>query len=84
MLWFGYQLHKVLPDRVRSVDVSGPEGWRVETGQSYPTIILFDNLRTVLNQTFTVTLELADVDQAQVQPPYNPFILREVERLRCI
>lgn len=79
---FGYQLHKVLPDRVRSVDVSGPEGWRVETGQSYPTIILFDNLRTVLNQTFTVTLELADVDQAQVQPPYNPFIFarsREVE-----
>ena len=31
-------------------------------------------MKSVLNQKFTVTIELADVDLSQVTPPYNPFI----------
>lgn len=71
---FGYQLHNLTPDRVRSIEVSGPDGWKIETDQSHPTVILFDNIKSVLNQKFTVTIELADVDLSQVTPPYNPFI----------
>lgn len=71
---FGYQLHNIETNRVRSVDVSGPAGWRVEEGHSHPTVILFDDIRSVLNQKFTVTIELADVESSQVTPPYNPFI----------
>lgn len=71
---FGYQLHNLAPDRVRSIEVSGPDGWKIETDQSHPTVILFDNMKSVLNQKFTVTTELADVDLSQVTPPYNPFI----------
>ncbi len=71
---FGYQLHNLTPDRVRSIEVSGPDGWKIETAQSHPTVILFDNMKSVLNQKLTVTIELADVDLSQVTPPYNPFI----------
>ncbi|MBD9093849.1 MAG: LruC domain-containing protein [Bacteroides oleiciplenus] len=71
---FGYQLHNLEPDRVRSIEVSGPDGWKIETDQSHPTIILFDNIKSVLNKKFTVTIELADVELNQVTPPYNPFI----------
>ncbi|WP_294612298.1 LruC domain-containing protein [uncultured Bacteroides sp.] len=71
---FGYQLHNLEPDRVRSIDVSGPDGWKIETDQSHPTIILFDNIKSVLNKKFTVTIELADVELNQVTSPYNPFI----------
>ena len=71
---FGYQLYQLEQDRVRSIKVEGPEGWRVETDQSSPTIILFDNLRSVIGQKYTVTIDLADVDPKQVASPYNPFI----------
>ena len=67
---FGYQLHNLTPDRVRSIEVSGPDGWKIETAQSHPTVILFDNMKSVLNQKFTVTIELADVDLSQVTPPF--------------
>lgn len=71
---FGYQLHNLEPDRVRSINVSGPDGWKIETDQPHSTVILFDNIKSVLNQKFTVTIELADVELSQVTPPYNPFI----------
>lgn len=71
---FGYQLYQLEQDRVRSIKVEGPEGWRVETDQSSPTIILFDNLRSVIGQKYTVIIDLADVDPKQVASPYNPFI----------
>lgn len=74
---FGYQLYKLEPDRVRSIEVSGPEGWKIETEQSHPTITLFDDLKTNLRKKFTVTTQLADVEAAQVTPPYNPFIFVE-------
>lgn len=71
---FGYQLHNLASERVMSIDVSGPAGWKIETDQSHPTIILFDNIKSVLNQKFTVTIELAEVEPNDVTPPYNPFI----------
>lgn len=71
---FGYQLHKLQPDRVTSIKVEGPEGWKVESEQAHPTVTLFDNVKSVMKQTFTVTTELSDVDLKDVTPPYNPFI----------
>lgn len=71
---FGYQLHKLSPDRVGKITVEGPAGWRVEEGQAYSTVVLFDDHKSVMKQKFTVTTELADVDLKLVNPPYNPFI----------
>lgn len=71
---FGYQLHNIGQDRVRNIQITGPEGWQIETEQSHPTITLFDNLKNVLKQKYTVTMELADVEENKVKPPYNPFI----------
>ena len=71
---FGYQLYKLSPDRVRKITVEGPEGWSIEEGQAHSTVLLFDDIINVLKKTFTVTTELADVDQNDVLPPYNPFI----------
>lgn len=71
---FGYQLHKISSDRVISITVEGPEGWSIEEDQAHPTVLLFNSIRNVMKQKFTITTELADVDKANVQPPYNPFI----------
>lgn len=71
---FGYQFHGLKSNEVRSIEVVGPEGWNVETEQSHPTIILFNDIKSVLNQKFTVTVELNDVAAANVKSPYNPFI----------
>lgn len=71
---FGYQMHMIAPERVRSIAVEGPDGWSVEDGQAHSTVLLFDNVKNVLKQKFTVTTELADADLNQVKPPYNPFI----------
>lgn len=73
---FGYQLHNLSSDRIRKITVEGPDGWSVEEGQSYPTILLFDDIAKAIGDKykFTVTIDLADVDQKDVMPPYNPFI----------
>ncbi|MEL5893381.1 LruC domain-containing protein [Bacteroides sp. GD17] len=71
---FGYQLHNIDPSRITSIDISGPSGSRVESDQPYRTIILFDDVRSVLGQTFTVTIEVQDADESLVTPPYNPFL----------
>lgn len=71
---FGYQLQNLTSDRVKSINVSGPDGWAIEADQAHPTIILFQNIKSVLNKKFTVTIELTDVNKDQVLPPYNPFI----------
>lgn len=74
---FGYQLYKLGQDGVRSIQVDGPAGWKIEADQSSPTIILFDNVRSVIGQKYTVTIELNDVDPKLVASPYNPFIFVE-------
>ncbi len=71
---FGYQLSNVESSRVTKIEVSGSTSWKVETDQAHPTIILFDNLKSVLEKKITVTIELSDVIESQVTPPYNPFI----------
>lgn len=43
------------------------EGKDREPGQDYPTIILFDNQKTAINKTFTVTI---DVTQENLQKPH--------------
>lgn len=71
---FGYQLSQLPSEGVRNITVSGPEGWEIEQEQSHPTVILFDNIKQVLNKVYTVTIQLNDVEEKLVSPPYNPFI----------
>lgn len=71
---FGYQLHNIDLNAIKSIDFSDPSSSRYESGQPHPTVILFDDVRSALNKTFTVTMELDDTPEAQVAPPYNPFI----------
>lgn len=74
--WFVFfnQLHKIAPDRVKSITVSGPAGWSLEEGQAHSTVILSDDIKNVLNEKFTITTEVADAELNEVKPPYNPFI----------
>lgn len=80
---FGFQLSDISASEVDQViiDGAGPtrfmEGNTLEPGQSHPTILLFDNPKDVIGKTITVTLELKDSKEANVIPPYNPFIYIE-------
>ena len=80
---FGFQLSDISASEVDQViiDGAGPtrfmEGNTLEPGQSHPTILLFDNPKDVIGKTITVTLELKDPKEANVIPPYNPFIYIE-------
>lgn len=71
---FGYQLYKLPTNGVTSIKVEGSGEGKTETEQSHSTVILFNNIRSVLGQKITVTTELDNVDLSQVTPPYNPFI----------
>ena len=73
---FGYQLSNIAPSQIRSINVSGSDNWNVETGQSHPTVTLFNNIKKVLGQKITVTTEVMDISSKDnlVNPPYNPFI----------
>ncbi|WP_317194547.1 LruC domain-containing protein [Bacteroides cellulosilyticus] len=79
---FGYELHGVAQSDVSKITISGPEGWEIEEDQSHPTIVLFNNHKAVLGDKYVVTIELKNVAQDNVIPPYNPFIFvkkRDVE-----
>lgn len=69
---FGYQLHNIASSK--SIKFSGPLSGRIESDQPHPTVILFDDVREVLGQKFTVTTELNNVGESLVTPPYNPFL----------
>lgn len=73
---FGYQLSNIDPSKVRSINVSGSENWKVETEQPHPTIILFNDIKEVMKQKITVTIDVIDISAKDnsVNPPYNPFI----------
>lgn len=77
---FGFQLSNVSSSDVSRViiDGAGPtkymEGNTLEAGLSHPTILLFDNPKDVIGKTITVTLEVNDLKETNVIPPYNPFI----------
>lgn len=80
---FGFQLSNLSPTDVNRViiDGAGPtqymEGNTLEPGQSHPTILLFDNPKDVIGKTITVTIEVNDLKESNVMPPYNPFIYIE-------
>lgn len=73
---FGYQLSNIDPSKVRSINVTGSDSWEMETGQSHPTITLFNDIKKVLGQKITVTTKVIDISSKDnsVNPPYNPFI----------
>lgn len=85
---FGIQFPKLALSDVHLVKIDGGtpskfmEGNKLEPGQTYPTIILFDNVRSVLNSKITMTIELNDVQESAVTPPYNPFIIPESNKSR--
>lgn len=80
---FGFQLNGISPSDVSRViiDGAGPtrfmEGNTLEPGQSHPTILLFDNAKDVIGKTITVTIEVNDLKESSIIPPYNPFIYIE-------
>ena len=71
---FGYQLSTSKPAKSITISQDSPQSARVETSQEKPVIILFDDVKDVLGQTFTITTELNDESERDIVPPYNPFI----------
>lgn len=71
---FGYQLSTSKPAKSITISQDSPQSARVETSQAKPVIILFDDVKDVLGQTFTITTELNDESEREIVPPYNPFI----------
>lgn len=83
---FGYQL-PISKDLVKNVTIEGSssqfmEGQMLEPGNSKPTIILFDNVKNMINKNIKVTITLNDVLESDVLPPYNPFIVVETNKGR--
>ena len=85
---FGYQFDKLALSDIRNVKIEGVTvskymaGQILEPGQSHPTILLFDDVQKVIGEKFTVTIELNDVNESSVSPPYNPFIFAESDKGR--
>lgn len=92
---FGYQLHNIANSDVSDVVIERPAyaspsqymTGKTESGQSHPTILLFDNMKTFdgkedVEKKHTVTLTLKDVSEKEVLPPYNPFIFVESDKMR--
>lgn len=73
---FGYQLSNIDPSKIRSINVSGSNNWKIEADQPHPTVTLFNNLNEVMKQKVTVTTEVIEVSEKDnsLKPPYNPFI----------
>ena len=62
---FGYQLTGISNSDIKKITIESGgivsqfmEGKDREPGQDYPTIILFDNQKTAINKTFTVTIDV--------------------------
>ena len=85
---FGFQLSSVSSGDVSNITIDGAEqsqymqGANQEPGQSHPTFLLFDNIKGVLEKTITISFELNDLVEANVVPPYNPFIFVESDKGR--
>lgn len=81
---FGIQLDHVASNQVESLTVS-QNGEIVsssfEAGTQKPVVILYENNKAVLNQPIIVDILYRGygtaVEEAKVQPPYNPFIFAE-------
>ena len=92
---FGYQLHNISNSDVSKITIERPSyaeksqymsGDR-ESGQSHPTILLFDDMlifngKEEADRKYTVTIQVNDVSEKSVLPPYNPFIFIESDKTR--
>lgn len=84
---FGYQLHNISNSDISSVTIDGPDKSKymtgeTESGQSHPTILLFDNIAKNSVKEYTVTINIKQVAENSVVPPYNPFIFIESDKTR--
>lgn len=85
---FGYQLHNLSNSDISKVTIERPSyasesqymTENTESGQSHPTILLFDNMtifdgkKDKNDKKYTVTIQLNDVAEKNILPPYNPFV----------
>lgn len=86
---FGYQFHgsetkTPLPNsRINKITIESEDGvvskfmqgQDREPGQNSPTIILFDDAKSVIGKTFKVTTEVNNVYDRLMHPPYNAFLI---------
>ena len=92
---FGYQLHNISNSDIGEVVIEGPSyaqksrymSGKTESGQSHPTILLFDDMlifngKEEADRKYTVTIQVNDVSEKSVLPPYNPFIFVESDKTR--
>lgn len=78
---FGYQLSSLDASSIKKVTIEGGtpsthmQGMMLEPGQSHPTILVFDDIKGVVDKKFTITIEMnGEVPEDLARPPYNPFI----------
>lgn len=85
---FGVQLSGIAPDAVHKTTLVGAtpsdymEGQSLEPGQKHPTVLLFNDIRSVLDKKISVIFELNDVAESTVAPPFNPFIFVDSDKTR--
>lgn len=91
---FGYQLHNISYSDIGKVTIDAPSyaekskymnGGNTEAGQSHPTILLFDDMSRFdkkEDKKFTVTIQVNDVSEKSIVPPYNPFIFIGADKTR--
>lgn len=86
---FGYQFSSLDKGDIKSVLIEGVtkssymENQDLEPGQSHPTIILFDNAKSVIGKTITVTVEFkGEIAEGLLNAPCNPFIFIQNDRGR--
>ena len=79
---FGYQLTGIANSDIKKITVESDgivsqfmEGQDREPGQNYPTIILFDNQKTAINKTFTLTIDVAQ--ERFTETAFTPFFNNE-------
>lgn len=85
---FGFQLDGITPSQIHKINITGAGSTKyvasnsTESGQTYANFLLFDDIKEVLGKPITVTLEVNDLLESAVKPPYNPFIYIESDKSR--
>lgn len=80
---FGYEFSNLSSSQIKSIsgDVTS-----LESGQSKPTVVVSSNMKQAFmeKKTFTITTLLYDVDEKDVIPPYNPFLIVQADQQRGV
>lgn len=94
---FGYQFQNLLSTDINNIEIIYPEGAKasnymqgqqMEPGQTYPTVLLFDDINNFddykeeAKRQFTVKTQVNGLDEKQIVPPYNPFIFIDSDKGR--